>query len=122
MVTLQVAFALPSADVAVIVVVPGATAVMAPSDTVATEGLLDIQVTDCMGVVVAVSSDIPPMYEDKRFLLSFTVVLRTVTLQVAVPLPSALVAVIVVVPAPTLVTTPLATVATEGLPDTQVTV
>lgn len=121
-VTLQVAVALPSADVAIIVADPAFTAVTEPLlSTVTTAGLLDFQVTFWVGLTVAVKFATVPIYTDKVELLRVTAVLITVTLQDVVDLPSAVVAVIVAVPTFTPASVPLDTFTMEGLLDFQVT-
>ena len=131
-VTAQVACRPPSTVVTVIVAVPSFLAVTTPElETVATEVLLDDQVTDLSvafeGDTVAVSVPVSPTVMD--ILLWFrvtpvtdTVEELTVTEQVAVLLPSTVLTVMVAVPAFNAVTTPAEeTDATEVLFDDQVT-
>ena len=110
---------------AVIVAVPADTAVTRPVvETVATESELDVQLTFLFvafdGLTVAVSCPVSPSVNDISDVFNETPVTEitfffTVTLQVAVLLPSSVVTVIVAVPSETAVTKPLEeTVATEG--------
>lgn len=76
-VTLQVALFLPSPDFAVIVAVPGATAVTFPPETVATEELLVLQVTlepTSDGETLAVMVVEFPLIRLREVLLNVTVV------------------------------------------------
>jgi hypothetical protein len=126
-VTTQVAVLAPSAVVTVIVLVPTATGATTPLLlTVATDVLLLVHVTFVLvafvGVIVAVKEpEAPPtvrlMVEALKVTpVTATLVLVTVTVQVAVLDPSAVVTVIVAVPAATGETTPLDdTVATAVL-------
>jgi copper chaperone CopZ len=132
-VTAQVAVLPPSTVVTVIVAVPAATGVTTPELlTVATVVLLDDQFTFLFaafdGLTVAVSEPVaPPTTNESVVGLKVTPVtaalcVPTVTAQVAVLPPSAVVTVIVAVPVATGVTMPEPlTVATEGLLDVQVT-
>jgi hypothetical protein len=128
-VTAQVAVFAPSSVVAVMVAVPVATAVTIPLLlTMATLVLSKDQVTDWLvalaGETVAISSDVPPKFKVKLDALKVTPETGTVTVitQVAVLLPSAVVTIMVAIPAPTAVTKPLAlTVATFVLLDAHVT-
>jgi hypothetical protein len=90
----------------------------------------DDQLTDVLvavaGVMVAVNVSVPPTSIEavalfKATLSTATVGLVTVTVHVAVLLPSAVVTVIVAVPAATAVTTPFATVATSVFDEAQLT-
>ena len=132
-VTEHVAVLKPSFVVTVIVVVPTALAVTTPEDdTVATDALLEDQVTDLSvafdGVTVAVNAWVSPtvIVSDVLFKLipvTGTVAAFTVTAHVAVLAPSTVVTVIVADPTPFAVTTPAEdTVATELLLDVHVTV
>jgi hypothetical protein len=126
-VTAQVAVLFPSAVVTVIVAVPADTAVTVPPDTVATEELLVVQLTvlfvALLGLTVAVRVSVPPAVKERLVLLRLTLVTGTgaavaavtVTAQVAVLFPSAVVTVIVAVPADLAVTVPPDTVATSEL-------
>ena len=106
---------LPSAVVTVMVADPGALAVTRPVVlTVATVVLLDFQVTALLevllGLTVAVSCKVWPVFSVAEVLLSDTPVAScfTVTVQVAVLfVPSQVLAVIVAVPGPLAVTRPL---------------
>ena len=131
-VTVHVAVFPPSLVFAVIVAVPAAFAVTTPEeDTVATEVLLEDQVTDLSvafeGVIVAVSVCVSPTVMDIEVLFRLTPVTETVlaftvTVHVAVFPPSLVFTVIVAVPAAFAVTTPEEdTVATEVLLEVQVT-
>jgi hypothetical protein len=126
-VTLQVAVLLPSAVVTVIVADPAATAVTRPpADTVAVEALLLAHVTFWFvapdGVMAGTRYSEPPASRlaDDLFRVTpvtATAVALTFTVQAAVLLPSAVLTVMVAVPAATAVTVPLDdTVATEALP------
>jgi len=123
-VTLQAAVLPPSAVVTVIVAVPAATAVTTPLvDTVAIPGLPLLHVTLLFaaleGATVAVRVSVLPtvrMADDLFRVTPLTGTGLTVTVQVAVLLPSAVVTVTVAVPAVTAVTTPPDTVATAGAP------
>ena len=129
-VTVQFAVLLPLAVVTVIVAVPAATAVTTPLvDTVAIPGLPLLHVTFLFvaleGATVAVRVSVLPMLRLVFVLFKVTPVtatLLTVTVQVAVLLPSSVVTVIVAVPAATAVTTPPDTVATDVLLLIQLTV
>jgi len=121
---------LPSSVLTVMVAVPVDFGVTSPSDeTVATAVLLELHETDLsevlLGETVAISCNVLPMYSVSDVLLSDMEVAScfTVTLQLALRLePSAVLAVMVVFPAETAVTTPEdETVATLGLLDVQVT-
>lgn len=128
-VTVQLAVLLPSSVVTVIVAVPSALAVTNPvEETVATEVLLLVQVTFLFvaleGYTVAVSVPVAFGASVIEVLFKLTLVtgIVTVTEHVAFLLPSSVVTVIVVVPAPLAVTNPDAeTVATEVLLLLQVT-
>ena len=127
-VTVQDAVLLPSAVVTVIVAVPTAFAVIVPLLTVATLVALLLQVTFLFvaldGVMVAVNVSVAPTNRLVEVLLRLTPVTGTVTVtaQVAVLLPSAVVTVIVAVPDATAVTFPeVETVATLVLLLLQVT-
>ena len=131
-VTEHVAFFPPSSVVAVIIAEPAALAVTTPDvETVATDVLLEVQVTDLLvalaGVTVAVRVWVSPTVMDRDELLRLTPVtetigLDTVTEQVAFLPPSLVVTLIVAVPAALAVTRPDAeTVATEALLEDQVT-
>ena len=124
--TLQDAVKLPSAVVAVIVALPAATAVTVPLfETVATEVLLEVHVTvlfaASLGVTVAVRLPVAPTLSVSVVGLSVMPVtaivwVLTLTLQVLLKPPSAVVAVIVALPTATAVTVPLIeTVAMELL-------
>ena len=118
--------------VAVILTVPGDTAVTTPSTlTVAIAGLSDVQVTVLSvvlaGYTVAVTCELSPISSVKLLGVTMTddaSTLLTVTAHVALRLlPSAVVAVILTTPGDTAVTTPSTlTVAIAGLSDVQVTV
>ena len=131
-VTAQVAFFPPSFVVTVIVAVPAAFAVRTPEeDTVATDVLLEDQVTDLSvafeGVTAAVNVWVSPTVIESDVLLRPTPVTETVwaftvTEHVAVFPPSVVVTVIDTVPAAFAVTTPEEeTVATDVLLEDQVT-
>ena len=131
-VTVQVAVLPPSLVFTVIVAVPAAFAVTTPEEeTVATEVLLEDQVTDLSvafeGVIVADKVWVSPTVMDMDVLLRLTPVTETlaavtVTVQVAVLPPSLVLTVIVAVPAAFAVTTPEEeTVATDALLEDQVT-
>jgi hypothetical protein len=116
----------------VIIAVPAAFAVTTPDvDTVATDVLLDDQVTALfvalLGYTVGVSVCVSPTVTESDVLFKLTLVTgtaaaETVTAQVAVLLPSLVLTVIVALPAAWAVTTPyVETVATEVLLDDQVT-
>ena len=128
-VTEQDAVLPPSLVVTVIVALPPAFAVTTPvAETVATEVLLEDQVTDLSvasdGETVAVRVRLSPatMVKDIWSRLTPVTGMTTVTLQVAVLPPSLVVTVIVVVPAAFAVTTPVdETVATDVLPEDQAT-
>jgi len=125
-VTVQEAVLPPSTVVTVIDAVPTLTPLTTPLvDTVATAVLLLLHVTfwfvALAGVIAAVRSSVPPttMPVDVLFRdtpVTGTAVLLTVTIQEAVLPPSAVVTVIVAVPALTAVTKPPDTVATAVLP------
>ena len=130
--TVHVAFLPPSFVVTVMVAVPAALAVTTPEDdTVATDVLLDDQVTDLSvaleGVTVAVSVSVSPTVMERDDLFRLTPVTEivcalTVTVHVAFLPPSFVVTVMVAVPAAFAVTTPEEdTVATDVLLDDQVT-
>ena len=114
--TVQVAVFPPSFVVTVIVAVPAAWPVTTPEEeTVATDLLLDDQVTDLLvafeGVIVAVRVCMSPIVIVNEVLSSVTpvtdtVAALTVTVQVAVFPPSFVLTVIVAVPAALAVTTP----------------
>ena len=122
-VTVQLAVLLPSTVVTVILADPAPIAVTTPSaSTVATEVFELLQVTSLLvavvGLIVAVRVPVEPLDRDSVVLLRETPVTGTVTVtvQVAVLEPSAVVTVIVAVPAVTAVTLPSeSTVATEVL-------
>jgi len=127
-ITVQVAVFLPSSVVTVIVAVPDETAVTTPPITVATAGLLEVHVTVLLvalpGATVAVRVSVFPgdilvlgLFNDTPVTGTVTKSPAvTVTVQVAVLLPSAVVTVIVAVPAALAVTVPLvSTAATAGL-------
>ena len=131
-VTKDVAFLPPSFVVTVMVAVPAAFAVTTPElETVATEVLLEAQVTDLSvaleGVTVAVSVSVSPTVMERDVLFKLTPVTETVgvwtvTEHVAVFPPSFVVTVMVAVPAALAVTTPEDdTVATDVLLDDHVT-
>jgi hypothetical protein len=114
--------------VAVIVAVPGATAVTTPeAETVAATGLFDTHVTTrSVTTFPAESVTVTPREKvcvtNIDFVVGDTTTLATgiaVTLTAAVPLLPSLVAVIVAVPTPTPVTTPAVTVAIALLLDDQ---
>jgi len=112
-VTLHVAVLLPSAVLTVIVAVPAFSPVTSPPElTLATPSLFDVHVTVLLvafeGLTVAVRVDVLPTFKVIELLLRLTPVTGTVTVtvQVAVLLLSAVVTVIVAVPALTAVTTP----------------
>jgi hypothetical protein len=123
-VTAQVAVLLPTAVVTVIVALPAATALTVPPDIVATEALLVFHVTFLFvalaGATVAVNVSLLPAVMLVDDLFKVTPVTATfpplpaltVTAQVAVLLPSAVVTVIVSLPAATALTVPPDTVAT----------
>ena len=106
-VTVQVAFLFPSAVVTVMVAVPAATAVTLPFEsTFATLVLLELQLTFLLvafsGFTVAVKVSVLPTVSSVAVLFratpgTATVEAVTVTVQVAVLLPSVVVAVIVAV-------------------------
>ena len=118
---------LPLLLLAVMVAVPKPTALTIPLETVATEVLLELQVrvllVALLGETVAVrvwEEPVPIKFRLDLFRLTpVTVMGFTVTLQLAV-LPLLLLAVMVAVPKPTALTTPLETVATEVLLELQV--
>jgi hypothetical protein len=122
----------PSAVVTVIVAVPADLAsTFPPSDTVATEELLVVQLTvlfvALLGLTVAVRVSDPPAVRERLVLFRLTLVTgtaaaATVTAQVAFLFPSDVVTVIVAVPADTAVTVPSSTVATLELLVVQLTV
>jgi len=122
-VTVQVATKPISVFRAVIVALPAANALTRPLlSTVATAVLLLLHVTALyvasVGKTVAVNVSFVPDASDKVVLLSVTLTtgMETVTAQLAVLLPSAVVAVTVAFPPDRAVTTPLAfTEATAGL-------
>ncbi|GHU98379.1 hypothetical protein FACS1894211_02030 [Clostridia bacterium] len=130
-VTVQVAVLLPSVVVTVIVAVPAETAVTVPFDTIATELFEDVQdialFVALLGATVAVKVKSPPVVNVLFVSFNVTPVTETVigagaftvTVQVAVLLPSVVVTVIVAVPAETAVTVPFDTVAIELLEDVQ---
>ena len=129
-VTSQVAVLLPSAVVTEMVAFPALPAVTLPSATVATLSSDDFQLTALLvalsGATVAVSVSDSPSTRLRVFLfrvtpVTATVLAVTVTEQVAVLLPSAVVTVMVVFPALTAVTLPSATVATLSSDDFQLT-
>ena len=131
-VTAHVAVLAPSFVLTVIVAEPAAFAVTTPEeDTVATEVLLEDQVTDLSvafdGVTVAVKVSVSPTVMERELLFRLTPVTDTfaawtVTEHVAVFDPSVVVTVIVAVPAAFAVTTPLEdTVATVVLLEVHVT-
>ena len=132
-VTAQVAVLLPSLVLTVIVALPAAFAVTTPEvETVATDVLLEDQVTVLFvafeGDTVAVRVCVSPTLIDSDVLFKLTLVTETVaavtvTLHVAVLLPSLVLTVIVALPAAFAVTTPeVETVATDVLLEDQVTV
>ena len=129
-VTLQVAVLLPSFVFTVMVAEPALTAFTTPAEvTVATFVLEDVQVTTLFvasdGAMVAFSVDVLPFAMLSVFALRETPVTGTVTvtLHVAVLLPSFVFAVIVAVPAPIPSTTPAeVTVATFVFDEDHVTV
>jgi hypothetical protein len=114
-VTAQVADLLPSAEVTVMVALPTDTAVTKPFDeTVATEVALLLHdaflFVALKGAMVAVNVSVPPTVRLVEVLLRdtpVTVTALTLTAQVAALLPSAVVTVIVALPAATAVTKPL---------------
>ncbi|MNF95253.1 hypothetical protein D3C84_779950 [compost metagenome] len=121
-VTVLDAVKLPSAVVTVIVAVPLPTGVTTPFATVATLALLEVHVTflfdAAAGLTVAVNVPVaPPVTRFSAGISNVTPVtgVVTVTVHVAVKLPSVVLTVIVAVPLPTGVTTPFATVATLAL-------
>ena len=128
-VTVQVAVLFPSAVFTVMVAEPPPTAVTLPlASTVATEVLELVHVTflfvASLGVIVAVNVCVDPFVKDMLVMFRLTPVTGTVTVtaQVAVLLPSAVLTVMVAEPPATAVTLPLAsTVATEVLELVQVT-
>lgn len=127
--TVQVAVNPPSTVRTVITAVPPPTAVILPvASTVATDVLLELHVTALLfasaGLMVAKIVPLVPGCKVMLDLLSVTPVAgcRTVTVQEAVLPPSAVLAVITVVPPVSAVTLPVAsTVATAGLLEVQVT-
>ena len=122
-VTVHVSFTVSLSEIyAVIVAVPAPTAVTLPPTTVATLSSLDIHVTSLFaGFVVAVNVTVSPAFKSSESGFSNLIVSFIVTVQVAV-FPVGVVAVIVAVPAPTAVTLPLSTVATDVSLDDQVSV
>jgi hypothetical protein len=128
-VTTQLAVFPPSAVVTVIVVVPPERADTIPlEETEATPETLDCHVTARLlafdGVNATTNCSVPPAANDSVVLFRLTPVTGTVTVtvQLAVFPPSAVVTVIRIVPALTPVTVPsLATVATAALPVDQLT-
>ena len=122
---IQVDF-LPFDVFTVIVALPAPTAVTTPFFTVATELFEDDHVTllsvVSVGATVAVSVNVSPLFSDKVDLFKVTPEAgkETVTSHVAV-LPLDVFTVIVAFPAPTAVTTPFFTVATELFEDDHVT-
>ena len=128
--TEQVAFLLPSFVVTVIVALPTALAVTTPEeDTVATDVLFEDHVTDLSvasaGETVAVNISVSPTIKVRFALFNDTPVTwigSTVTEQVAFLPPSVVVTVMVVVPTALAVIRPEEeTVATDVLPEDQVT-
>jgi len=121
----------PSAVVAVIVVVPAATAVTRPVlSTVAFAGVEEVQFTVVFvalkGYMVGINVIVPPVAKKADLLSSpmpvTATAFTTVTTQEAVKLPFVVVTVIVLIPAATPVTLPFeATVAIPGVDDDQVT-
>ena len=120
-VTVQLAVLLPSAVFTIIVAVPAAFPVTTPFDTVATFVFVLLHVTflfvALLGVTVAVRVSLFPTSIVVDVLFRFTPVTATigvftVTVQLAVLLPSAVFTVIVAVPAAFPVTTPFDTSAT----------
>ena len=119
-VTVQLAVRLPSSVVTVITAVPAETALTTPfSSTVATSALSLAQVilplVAFSGATVAVSVPVSPTVRDISSLSRLTPVTGTVTVtvQLAVRLPSSVVTVMTAAPAETAVTTPFSsTVAT----------
>ena len=131
-VTLHVAVLLPSTVLTVIVADPAETGVtVPPCDTVATELLLVLHVTfwfvALAGTIVAERVSVLPIVIEVDVLFKDTLAggittLETVTVQVAVLLPSAVLTVITAEPGETAFTTPLVeTVATAVLLLLQVT-
>jgi len=130
-VTVQVAVLLPSAVVTVMVAVPTALAVTFPlPSTVATLVLLELHVTFWLvaldGSIIGERVSSPPTARVMLVLFSDTPVTGigvafTVTVQVAVLFPSAVVTVIVAVPTAMAVTVPLVTVAAAVLLELHVT-
>jgi len=131
-VTAQVAVLLPSVVVTVIVAVPAFTPVTFPAElTVATAVSPDVHVTvwsdAVVGLTVAVSVSLDPAVRDsvdlfKETPVTETVAAVTVTVHVAVLLPSVVVTVMVAEPAVTPETVPPLTVATDVLLELQDTV
>jgi hypothetical protein len=122
MVIWQVAVKPPSAVVAVIVALPAEMAVTTPVLlTVATSGSLLVHVTLVLvalaGCTVAtrVRVSLMPKVANTRLRVTPVTGTRTVMVQVAVRLPSCVVAVMMAVPSALAVTTPLVTVATVVL-------
>lgn len=113
--TVEVAVRALSSVVAVMVAIPGDTAVTTPlASTVAIDVLLLRQLTFWLvalaGVTVAINAVVSPMVILTELLFNVTFVGRigaTITTQVAVSSPSSVVAVIIAVPTPTAVTTPV---------------
>jgi hypothetical protein len=115
--TEHVAVLLPSTVVTVMIALPGDTAVTKPfDDTVATDEALVLHVTFLLvalvGATVAIKVSVllkprSSVFLFKDTLVTFTTVEMTVTEQVAVLLPSAVVTVMVVLPAALAETTPL---------------
>jgi len=129
-VIVAVAVKFPSTVVTVIVAVPCPTAVTTPFDTVATAVLFVVQVTfwsvAVTGAMVAVKVVAAPSINVVAVgaidtLVTATAVSDTVITLVAVWLPSAVVTVMVAVPADSAVTTPFNTVAIVGSLVVQVT-
>ena len=128
--TAQVAVKLPSAVVTVMAALPFATAVTTPlASTVATPGASELQLTvwfvAVAGATVAVRLDVPPGFSVRvvRFRVTPVTGVLTVTAQVAVLPPSAVVTVMVALPFATAVTLPVwSTVATLGALELQLTV
>ena len=118
-----------STEIALMVDVPGAMAVMVPSLTVATAVLLLNQITFLFvafsGITVDVSVSVSPVFSVAVVWFSVTPVtgteVTTVTAQVSVLLPSCVVTVMVAVPTAMAVTVPLFTVAMAVLLLDQVT-
>ena len=120
-VTVQLAVLLPSAVLTVMVAFPAPLAVTVPLLTVATFEFEVVQLTvlfvALLGVTVAVKEDVLPVVSERLVLFRETPVTLTtgsvtITVQLAVLLPSAVLTVIVALPAPLAVTVPLLTVAT----------